>query len=50
MALNLDKGLGKRAGLLSVEFETKEFKKWANENVVLLTVDFPRKKKLPQIN
>lgn len=27
-------------------FSQKEFKKWANENVVLLTVDFPRRKKL----
>jgi len=29
-------------------FSKKEFQKWADENVVLLTVDFPRRKKLPQ--
>ena len=29
-------------------FSKKEFQKWANENVVLLTVDFPKRKKLPQ--
>lgn len=29
-------------------FSTDEFKKWADENVVLLTVDFPRRKQLPQ--
>jgi len=28
-------------------FSKKEFQKWADENVVLLTVDFPRRKKLP---
>lgn len=29
-------------------FDTAEFKKWAKENVVLLEVDFPAKKKLPK--
>ncbi len=29
-------------------FSTDEFKSWATENVVLLVLDFPRKKKLPQ--
>jgi len=29
-------------------FNTKEFNEWAKENVVLLTVDFPRRKKLPE--
>ena len=28
-------------------FVKKEFKKWAEENVILLEVDFPRRKKLP---
>lgn len=28
-------------------FSTDEFKEWANENVILLTVDFPRRIKLP---
>jgi protein disulfide-isomerase len=27
-------------------FSKKEFQKWANENVVLLTVDFPKRKQL----
>ena len=27
-------------------FSTPEFKKWANENVILLELDFPKKKKL----
>ena len=27
-------------------FSKKEFKKWADENVVLLTVDFPKRKQL----
>lgn len=29
-------------------FSTDEFKSWATENVVLLVLDFPRRKKLPQ--
>jgi thioredoxin-related protein len=29
-------------------FSTKEFQSWANTNVVLLVVDFPRFKKLPE--
>ncbi len=29
-------------------FNTDEFKTWASENVVLLELDFPKKKKLPQ--
>lgn len=29
-------------------FSTNEFKTWANENVVLLVLDFPKRKKLPQ--
>jgi protein disulfide-isomerase len=29
-------------------FSKKEFQKWADENVILLTVDFPRRKKLPE--
>lgn len=29
-------------------FSKAEFQKWAKENVVLLTVDFPRRKKLPE--
>ncbi len=28
-------------------FRTDEFKTWASENVVLLELDFPKKKKLP---
>ncbi len=28
-------------------FNTAEFKKWAEENVVLLELDYPKKKKLP---
>tara|TARA_B100001029_G_C14661904_1_gene234842 strand:- start:7 stop:522 length:516 start_codon:yes stop_codon:yes gene_type:complete len=31
-------------------FQTEEFKKWANENVILLELDFPRRKQLdPEI-
>lgn len=29
-------------------FHTEEFKKWANENVVLVELDFPRKTQLPE--
>ncbi len=29
-------------------FSTDEFKTWASENVVLLVLDFPKRKKLPQ--
>ena len=29
-------------------FQTDEFKKWANKNVILLELDFPRRKKLDQ--
>ena len=29
-------------------FDTKKFKDWANENVVLLELDFPRRFKLPE--
>ena len=29
-------------------FHTAEFKKWAAENVILLELDFPRRKQLPQ--
>jgi protein disulfide-isomerase len=29
-------------------FDKPEFKEWADENVVLLEVDFPRRKQLPQ--
>ncbi len=29
-------------------FHTEEFKKWANKNVVLVELDFPRKKELPE--
>ncbi len=29
-------------------FAKKEFKKWANKNVVMYVADFPRKKKLPE--
>jgi protein disulfide-isomerase len=29
-------------------FDTAEFKDWAKENVVLLELDFPRKKQLPE--
>lgn len=29
-------------------FNTKEFKKWADKNVILLKLDFPRKTKLPE--
>jgi len=31
-------------------FQTEDFKKWAEENVILLELDFPRRKKLdPEI-
>ena len=29
-------------------FSKKEFQEWAKDNVVLLTVDFPRRKQIPQ--
>ena len=33
--------------LQATVFAKPEFKQWANENVVLLELDFPRRKKLP---
>lgn len=34
--------------LRSEVFDRPEFKKWAEENVILLELDFPRKKQLPE--
>jgi len=34
--------------LRSEVFDKPEFKKWAEENVILLELDFPRKKQLPE--
>ena len=34
--------------LKAAVFDTEEFKTWAAENVVLLELDFPRKKQLPE--
>ncbi len=34
--------------LSAAVFDKKEFKQWADENVVLLELDFPRRKQLPE--